>query len=65
MIRFSTETHNNEQVWKVFSRISAETYLKMDYFGSKLSKIAKRWEFRPQITLLLLAGISPLGPRTG
>jgi len=42
--------YKNEQVWKVvrYCRISAETYLKMDYFDSKSPKIAKRWELRPQ-----------------
>jgi len=29
-------------------RISAEAYLKMDYYGSKSPKIAKRWGLRPQ-----------------
>jgi len=43
MLHFSTETYNNEQVSKVFGRISAETCLKMDYFGSKFPKIPKRW----------------------
>jgi len=28
-------------------RISAETCLKMDYFGSKFLKVAKRWGFAP------------------
>jgi len=39
--------YNNEQVWKFLGRISAETCLKMDYFGSKSPKIAKRWGRTP------------------
>jgi len=30
--------YNNKQVWKVLSKISAETCLKMGYFGSKFQK---------------------------
>jgi len=33
---------------RFLGRISAETCLKMDYFDSKSSKIAKRWGLRPQ-----------------
>jgi len=33
---------------KVLGRISSETCLKMDYFGSKSPKIAKRWGRSPQ-----------------
>jgi len=27
--------YNNEQIWKIFGRILAETCLKIDYFGNK------------------------------
>jgi len=40
--------YNNEQVWKVLGRISAETYLKMDYFGSNSPKIAEHCGLRSQ-----------------
>jgi len=50
------DTYNNEQVSKVLSRISAETYLKLDYFGSKSQKIVKHWELCPQTTLPPAAG---------
>jgi len=36
--------------------------LKMDYFGSKFPKIAKRWGFHPQILLPLAAGGFALRP---
>jgi len=54
--------YNNEQVSKVFSKISAETCLKMDYFGCKFKKIAKRWGLRPQTPLPPAAGASPTDP---
>jgi len=41
------ETYNDEQVSKVFGRISAETCLKVDYFGSKSPKSAKHWGIPP------------------
>jgi len=62
---FNTEVYNNEQVWKVLRRISAETCLKMDYFGSKSPKIAQRFGFRPQTPLLQRLGASPPEPRSG
>jgi len=46
MLHLSTETYNNEQVSKVLGRISVEICLKIDYFGSKSPKIAKRWGLR-------------------
>jgi len=36
----------------LLGKISSETYLKMDYFGSKSPKIAKRWGLRPLETRL-------------
>jgi len=36
---------------RLLGRISAETYLKLDYFGSKSQKIVKRWGVCPQTTL--------------
>jgi len=56
MLHLSIETHNNEQFWNVLGRISAETCLKMDYFVSKLLKIAKCWGLRPHTPLPLAAG---------
>jgi len=47
MLHLSTETHYNEQFGMFLGRISAETCLKMDYFGSKSPKIAKRWGLHP------------------
>jgi len=41
---------------KFLGRISAKTYLKKDYFGSKSQKIAKRWGLRFQILLPPTAG---------
>jgi len=42
---------------KILGRISAKTCLKMDYFGSKSPKIAKRWGLCcPQTTLPPAAG---------
>jgi len=43
MLHLSIKTYNNEQVSKFLGRISAETSLKMAYFDSKSSKIAKHW----------------------
>jgi len=40
MLHLSTERYNNEEVSKVLGRISSETCLKIDYFGSKSPKIA-------------------------
>jgi len=41
--------YNNENKFGRFlGRISAETRLKMDYFGSKSPKIAKRWGLCPR-----------------
>jgi len=37
---------------RFLGRISAETCLKMDYFGNKSPKIAKRWGLRPQTPCL-------------
>jgi len=45
-------------------RISAETCLKMDYFGSELSKIAKHWGFRPQTPLPPRLRVPLPDPRT-
>jgi len=42
---------NNVQVWKILGRISAETCLKTDYFGSKSPKIAKPGWLRPQTSV--------------
>jgi len=39
---------------RILGRISAETCLKMDYFGSKFSKIAKRWGLRPKTSVLVV-----------
>jgi len=36
---------------RFLGRILAETCLKMDYFGCKSQKIAKRWRLHPQIPL--------------
>jgi len=36
---------------RFLGRISAKTFLKMDYFGSKFPKIAKRWGLCPQTPL--------------
>jgi len=41
---------------RFLGRISAETCLKMDYFGSKFPKIAKCWELLPQTSLPPAAG---------
>jgi len=41
---------------RYLGRISAETCLKMDNFGSKSSKTAKRWGLRPQTSLPPAAG---------
>jgi len=38
MLKSTDETYNNKQVSEVLSKISAETCLKMDYFGSKFQK---------------------------
>jgi len=38
MLHLSTETYSNEQVSKVLGRVSAETCLKMDFFGCKCQK---------------------------
>jgi len=57
MLHLSTETYNNEQVQRFLGRILSETCLKMDYFGSKFPKIAKRWG------LLRRLGSSPPNPR--
>jgi len=56
MLHLSTEKYNNERVVQRFlGRISSETCLKMDYFGSKPAKIAKRWGLCPQTPLPLAA----------
>jgi len=41
---------------RFLGKISAETCLKMDYFGSKSRKISKRWELYSQTPLLQAAG---------
>jgi len=41
---------------RFLGRISVETCLKMDYFGSKFQKIAKRWGQSPQTPLPPAAG---------
>jgi len=42
MLNLRTQTYNNEQVSKYLGRISAETCLKMDYFGRISPKSPKR-----------------------
>jgi len=46
MLHLSTEP--TIKFRRFLSRISAETCLKIDYFGSKFPKTAKRWGLRPQ-----------------
>jgi len=38
---------------KFLDRISVETCVKMDYFGSKSQKIAKRWGRAPRLPMSL------------
>jgi len=40
--------YNNKQFERFLGRISAQTCLKMDYFGSKFPKTAKCWGLCPQ-----------------
>jgi len=48
---------------RFLGRISAESCLKIDYFGSKSKKIAKRWGIRLQASLPPVArGFAPRPP---
>jgi len=51
MLHLCTETYNNERASKILGRISAETYLKMNYFISKSPKIANRRGLRRQTSV--------------
>jgi len=48
---------------RFIGRISSEISLKMDYFGSKSPKIAKRWGLCPQIPCLQRLRASLPDPR--